>query len=104
MRHSKTFTETASRLVLGAISLCLLMFFAGCGTTQPTARSVQTKREYPPASLLTRPAVADFPTEATNGELLTLARTWRNQALECGRDKAAIEEWAKNGAKLESEK
>jgi hypothetical protein len=45
-----------------------------------------------------RPAVADFPLEATNGELLTLARTWRRQALECGEDKAAIEEWAKQGA------
>lgn len=55
-------------------------------------------REFPPQTLTRQSVVADFPADLTNGELLTLARTWRRQALECNADKAAIEEWAKQGA------
>lgn len=54
-------------------------------------------REFPPAALTVQAPVADWPIEATNGELLELARTWRRQALECNGDKAAIREWAAQG-------
>lgn len=63
---------------------------------------MHTVREYPPASLLVRPPIADWPTAATNGELLELARTWRRQALECGRDQAAIEDWVKQGREADA--
>lgn len=65
---------------------------------------MQTVREYPPASLLVRPPIADWPAALTNGELLGLARTWRRQALECGADKAAIEDWVRQGAAAESQR
>lgn len=47
--------------------------------------------------------VADWPAQATNGELIELARTLRRQAMECNADKAAIEAWAKQ-AEPEKEK
>lgn len=67
------------------LSLCL----TACAQN-PLAKSTKTERFLPSESLLVREPIEGFPAALTNAELLALARTWRNQAVQCNADKEAI--------------
>ena len=83
-----------NRLASGVILLCLLMFFAACGSN-PLVEVRNTEKELPPSSLYLQNPIAKVPEIATNGQLLDLGLAWRKQLLECNADKASIEVWAK---------